>query len=98
MSVQAISAFIVGGSILASFLTKALASFLASIKAKYGDLVSQFLLLVISFALAGVAIGFGLLPAKIVEMTAVIFGGAIVLYDVLYKAVYQQLIKGEKPL
>lgn len=54
------------------------------------------LLLACSFGLAGIGIGFDYLPDNVVQTIYQIFIGGIALYQVFYKAIYQQTIMNKK--
>lgn len=85
-----------GFSLVASLVVGLLQSWLGKIEGRFGKLATLALLLVASFAVAGIAIGFKYLPNNIAETIIQLFAGAIAIYQVFYKAIYLGAIKGEK--
>jgi uncharacterized membrane protein YfcA len=85
-----------GFSAVASLVVGLLQSWLGKIEGRFGKLATLALLLIASFAVAGIGIGFKYLPNNIVEVVYAIFVGGIAIYQIFYKAIYQQSIRGEK--
>jgi hypothetical protein len=63
-----------------------------SISPRFGDLGVQLVLLSISIILAGAGIAVNLLPPEVLKMIGTIFSAAIVIYQVLYKAIFEKAI------
>ena len=97
MDVTLIVGFLTGGSLVASLLVSLLKSALSGISARWGSLATQGVLLVTSLIVAFGLFAVGFLPQYYLEVTGAIFAGAIAIYEVLYKAIYQQAIKGQQP-
>ena len=85
-----------GFSLVASIIVGLLKAWFGKIEGRFGKLATLALLLMASFAVAGLGIGFKYLPNDIVEVVYAIFVGGVAIYQVFYKAIYQQSIKGEK--
>ena len=96
MDITLIVEFITGGSLIASLLVGLLKSSLEGINQRYGALATQGILLAVSLVVALGLFGVGFLPQWFLATTGAIFAGAITIYEVLYKALYQQTIKGGK--
>ena len=95
--------FISGGSLVAFFLIEVIKKSIKKwIVPRWGDLGVQLSLLVISVALALIYFVWqNLIPQSIVVIAGSIFSGAILIYQVLWKAVIQKgllnhLDKGEE--
>ena len=87
--------FLLSGSVVAVLLVQILKSLLGKISDRYGALISQITLLVVAFAVAGAGVLFQMLPTDILTAAGAIFASAMVVYEVLVKALYQQAIKGQ---
>lgn len=85
---------LVGTGLVSSLFLQAFKQLLNKVSARYGSLATQILLLVISFVVALGAIAFNLLPQNIVEATLATFASAIAVYEILWKALFQQAIAG----
>ena len=88
--------FIGGSSVIAVFLLNLLKKWIKStISARWGDLGVQAVLLIISFDFVGIGLLLKLLPPEGLAMIGAIYGGAIVIYQVLIKSVYQKAIRNK---
>lgn len=96
MDITTIAVFIGGGSVVATLVTAIFKKAFAKVSAKYGAIVAQVLLLVVSVAISFLVFGAQFVPAEILAAAGAIFAGAMVIYEVFYKAIYQQTIKGKK--
>ena len=94
MDTLTIVTFLAGGSLVASLLVQLLKQGLSSISERWGALVTQAVLLVISLIIAGLLTASSLLPEAWLTTAGIVFMGAVTLYEVLYKAVWNNLIKG----
>lgn len=86
--------FIGGGSLAAMLATQLLKRALSGLNERYGALATQAVLLAVSALIAVVMTASTLLPPVWVETTIFIFGGAMAIYEVLYKAIWQGVVKG----
>ena len=88
--------FIAGGSIVASVLIGFLKNWIKSfVEPRWGALGIQATLLVIAFLIAlGVSLWQNYVTAEVGKLIIGIFLGAIGLYEVFWKALYQEAIKG----
>lgn len=86
--------FLLGSSVIAVLLVQVGKDLLGRISNRWGALASQVTLLIVSFVLAGIGAFFQVLPQQIVTTTTTIFASSMVLYEVLYKALYVGVIKG----
>ena len=91
-SLIAILTFLAGGSLVASLVTQILKKAFDGISNKYGALASQATLLVVSLAISGLLTASALLPEAWLLMAGAIFMGAVTIYEVLYKAVWKDLM------
>ncbi len=87
--------FLLGGSVLAVLLVQILKDVLGKVSNRYGALISQITLLIVAFGIAGVGVLLQLLPPDVLTATGTIFVSAMACYEVLYKSIYQQVIKGQ---
>ncbi len=88
--------FLLGSTVVAGILINIVKKWIKEIIGpRFGDLGVQIFLLIvaISFSLFGYA--WQLLPVDITAAVGVIFAGAMVLYQVFYKAVYQKAFRGK---
>lgn len=79
----------------AMVLVQLVKKLLGKIEGKYGTLITQAVLLAASFGVALLGVAFKLLPQDIVIAVAGVFGSAMAVYEVLWKGLCQQAIKGE---
>jgi len=86
--------FLLGGSVVAVLAVQILKDLYGKVSQRWGSLIAQLSLLIVSFAVAGIGAAFQFLPPQIIETTGIIFASAMAIYEVLYKALYQQAIKG----
>lgn len=91
MNTLTLLSFIGGGSLVASLLLQSLKGVLDQVESKWGDLVKQIVLFVISLAVAGVLTASTLLPESWLMVTGAIFAGSVSIYEVFYKAIYKNL-------
>jgi len=87
--------FLGGGSLVASLIVGGTKRFLGGVENKYGRLTTQFLLLVVVVLVSGILWAFQYLPADILTTVYLIFSGAITLYEVAYRAIWKEAIRGE---
>lgn len=90
----AVITFLGGGSLVASLIVQILKKALTGIADRWGALVTQAVLLGVSLLIAGLLTASTLFPESWLMTAGLIFTGAIALYEVLYKAVWNNLIKG----
>lgn len=93
-SVQLITT-ILGGGTFSMFIVQFLKEDLTWIKGRYGSLAMQGVLLGVSFCIALLAILINLLPSNVLLMTSGIFVSAMTIYEILYKALWQETISGK---
>ena len=67
------------------------------VSARWGALIAQISLLCVSFLVAGIGAMLGKLPPEIYQTTLTIFASGMVVYEVFYKAIYIDAIRGGKP-
>jgi len=88
--------FLGGGSLAATLIIQLAKKLWADVETRYGSLVTQLALLIVSAVIAVAMWYMQFLPANFVENAGIIFAGAITLYDVFYKAIVQQALMGKK--
>ena len=86
--------FLLGSSLVALLLVQVLKELFTKVSARWGALIAQVLLLVVSIVVAGIGILFGQLSPRVLETVIAVFGSAMVMYEVFYKAIYQKAILG----
>jgi len=86
-----------GGSMVVAFiLVEILKGWIKNfISPRFGDLAVLLFLLIVSVILSLVGYAWGKLPADIIKPVATIFSGAIVIYQALYKAIFQKTLFGK---
>lgn len=87
--------FILGGSVVAVLLVQILKAIIGKIEGRYGTLLTQFILLCVSFFIAGLGAVIKLLPPEILQGTIDVAVGAVAIYEVIYKGIWQQAIRGK---
>lgn len=87
--------FVTGGSLVATLLTGFLKEALDGFNSRWGSLATQGLLFVVSAAIAILFTASSLFPAGWLLTAGSIFAGAMVIYEVLYKSVWQQAVRGQ---
>jgi len=87
----------VGGSIvIASILVGILKKWIKnSVAPRFGDLAVLVFLLAVSFILSLIGYFWGKLPSGLTEPISVIFTGAMVIYQALYKAIFKKAFLGK---
>jgi len=85
--------FIGGGSLVAVLLVNVLKTSLEGISERWGALATQCVVLGVSLVIALILGASTLLPQGALETMGQIFVGAIAIYEVLYKAIWQKAIK-----
>lgn len=95
MDITSLVMFFGGGSLVAALVTGILKKVLGGVSDRYGSLASQVVLFVVSLAIASLMTASALLPHQVVLITVGIFLTAMGIYEVLYKAVWQQAIQGK---
>lgn len=88
--------FLGSGSLLATLILGSLKRLLKDVADRWGSLATQILLFVICLLIALGAWAFQFLPANIMAVIYLTFSGAITLYEVFYKAIYQNLLLGNE--
>ena len=92
-NINSIIAFIGGSSVVASLLIQWLKGYIKKvIIPRWGDVGVLAILLVISGIISGISYAWQWIPMNITLAIVAIFTGAIVIYQVLYKAIIQKLI------
>jgi len=86
---------IAGGAIVASLLVQVVKVIGGKIEGRWGSLVSQVVLLLASFFVAGVGAAIKLLPPEILNTTITIAVSGMAVYEVVWKAIYKEGIRGE---
>jgi len=90
---ETILLYIGGTSVVAVFLLNLLKKWIKDVVSpRWGDLGVQAALLAISFALAGIGKAMDLLPPEGLKLIGAIYTGAILIYQILIKSVYQKLL------
>lgn len=79
-------------SVVVGLLKKVITDYISP---RFGSLGVQLFVLLVSFAVAGFGAGLSLLPAEILSTTALIFASAISVYEVVWKALFEETIKGK---
>jgi len=89
-------AFLAGGSLIAFFLTEVIKKWVKSfIVPRFGDLGIHLTVLAISLILAlGYYLWQNVIPQSIVAVAGSIFGGAVLIYNVLYKSIVKKALLG----
>lgn len=82
-------AFLGGGSLLSVALVNLFKKTVNDAVGKYGKLTTLTLLLVISFIVSLIGYGVQFLPVNFVVALSSIFGGAIFVYEFIYKTIWQ---------
>ena len=86
---------LLGSSAIAVLWVQIAKDLLGRISGRWGALIAQLSLLVVSFAIAGVGALVGVMPPEFVETTMTIFVSAIAIYETLYKNIYLKVIKNK---
>lgn len=94
MDITVLVTFLTGGSLVASLVVASLKKLLKDVSDRWGALATQILLFVVCLLVASIAWSFKFVPANILGSASMIFAGAMVLYEVGYKAIWQSAIKG----
>lgn len=97
MDTTILVSFLTGGSLIATLLVSLLKSALTGISSRWGALATQGVLLFTSLVIAFGLSAVGFIPQNYLETAGTIFAGAMIIYEVIWKAVYQQAIKGQTP-
>lgn len=84
-----------GGGLVASLIIQLVKKYAGKVEGRYGKLITQALLLVACFAVAGIGAGVKLLPPEIINTTIAIFVSGMAIYQIAYKGIYEGAIKGE---
>ena len=83
-------------SVVVVLLVQILKDLVGKVSARWGALAAQLTLLAVSLVVAGFLGFFQLLPATYINGVIAIFASAMVVYEVAYKAIYLDAIKGGK--
>lgn len=90
-----IATFLGGSSIIAVILIGLLKKWIKdTIEPRFGDLGIQLVLLAIAFALVGIGYGWMNISKPVLTLVGQIFASAMVIYQVLIKAIWTKVIKG----
>lgn len=88
--------FLSGSSVVAALLIGWLKRYIKEyVVSRFGDLGIVILLGLISFLLALGCWGWQFIPAEVLTSMGIIFGGAVLIFQVLWKAVIQKAIRGK---
>ena len=88
--------FLGGSSVVAFLLIGYLKKYIKKfILPRFGDLGVCLILLLISFILASLGYVYEILPSDLTLIIGQIFAGAILIYQVLYKAIYRKALLGK---
>jgi hypothetical protein len=88
--------FIGGGSLLASVIIGWIKQFIKEAEDKrLTDLTILSILFVVCLVISAGAFFTGMIPDQILGYATAIFGGAITMFEVFYKAIYKKAILGE---
>ena len=91
-----IALYLGGSTILATLLISLLKKYIKDfIIPRFGDLGVLAVLFALALLLSVLGYGWGFLPSDITGAIGTIFAGALVIYNVLVKAVWNKAIKGE---
>lgn len=86
---------LLGGGLVAMLLVQLGKKLLKSVNDRYGALATQALLLVASILVAVAGWFINLLPAEFVQTTVTIFASGMIVYEVLWKALFKEAVMGE---
>lgn len=86
--------FLLGSSLVAVLIVQVLKDLFGKLQGRFGAIWTQVILLAVSFGVAGIGVLIHGLPPEIINITGIIFASSIAIYEILYKAIYQQAIKG----
>jgi len=96
-TILGISKFILGSSVIASVIINWIKVYIKDvISPRWGDAGIQIFILCISAIIAGIGYSWELLPSTITSAVLGIFAGTTVIYTVIVKAIYRNIIKNEK--
>ncbi len=84
-----------GSGAAAMLLVQVVKQFLGSISDRYGTLVTQIVLLVVSFGVAAGAMALNLLPHDTLVAVGGVFASAMAIYEILWKGLIQQAVMGK---
>lgn len=88
--------FLLGGSLLAMLIVGSLKNFIEkNIEERYGRLAVLGVLFLVSLVIAGLGYAWNWLPTNITYTVGIIFGSAITIIQVIWKALYQESILGK---
>lgn len=90
--------FLLGTSVVAVLIVQVLKDIFGKVSDRWGALMAQLSLLAVSFGLAGIGVLVGKLPPHIIATTLAVFAGAISIYEVFWKMLYQDVVKGGKKI
>ena len=93
---ESIATFLAGSSIVAVIIIQLLKKFIKeTIEPRWGDLGIQIVLFVVAVIIALVGFWIKLIPGEIIKVGSQIFAGAIVIYQVLGKAIIQKAVRNK---
>jgi hypothetical protein len=95
MTTTTLIAFLTGSSVVASLITGLLKKGLKDISDRWGSLVTQVVLFLVCLVIAALLWASSFVPENIMLVATAIFAGSIAIYEVLYKAILQQLLMGK---
>jgi hypothetical protein len=84
-----------GAGLVATLLVSVLKNAYKGLSDRYGALISQVVLLIVSVLIALAGAYIKLLPANVLEFALGVFASAMALYEIAYKAIFEQAIKGK---
>jgi len=91
-----VGSFIAGTSVLAFLILGVIKKFIKeAIEPRFSDLVTQIILIAIGAILALIGYLMSFIPKDIWAIAYEVFKDAIVIYQVLYKAIFQKAILGK---
>jgi hypothetical protein len=86
---------LLGTGVVSSVILQLLKGAIAKIPARYSSISTQIVLAIVSLVVVLVATLINLLPANVIAYAIGTFVSAMGIYEVLYKALYQQTIAGK---
>lgn len=88
--------FLVGGSVLATLIVGSLKNFIENnVEERYGRLAVLGVLFLVSLVIAGIGYAWNWLPTNITYTIGIIFGSAITIVQLFWKALYQESLLGK---
>ena len=84
-----------GAGLVASLLVQLAKIIVGKIEGRWGAVATQVILLCASFCVAGIGTALKLLPPQIIQTTLSVLVSGMAIYEIGYKAIYQNLLQGK---